>query len=72
MRYRIGTDPNKPVVDHASYFEAGLGIVVGIVLVFIALRGRQRWLAIWGGSLVVAASLYLGALLLGIGTTFGA
>jgi len=72
MRYRIGTDPSKPVVDHASYLEAGLGIVIGIVLVVIALRGRQRWLVVWGASLIVAAGLYLGALLLGIGTSVGA
>lgn len=68
MRYRIGTDPNQPTVDHALYFEASMGLFIGIVLVLIALRGRQRWLAIWGASLVLAAGTYLGSLLLGIGT----
>lgn len=69
MRYRIGTDPTKPTVDHAMYFEGGVGIIIGVLLVLIALRGRQRWLAIWGASLVLAACGYLGALLMGIGIT---
>lgn len=36
MRYRIGTEaptPGTPAMDHALYLEAGLGLLVGIVLV---------------------------------------
>lgn len=54
-------------MDHALYLEAGLGLLVGIVLVLAGRYGRQRWLAIWGATLVLASGVYIGALWLGVG-----
>lgn len=73
MRYRIGTEPPQPGAsahDPALYVEGGMGLLIGITLLVVALRGRQRWLAIWGGTLVVAASIYLIALVAGVGLNY--
>lgn len=71
MRYRIGTElppPGTPSTDHALYLEAGLGLIVGIILVLVGRYGRQRWLLVWGATLVLASGTYISALLLGWGT----
>ncbi len=68
MRYRIGTNPNDltPVsVDHLTLGTAAFGLLIGIGFVIAGRRARQHWLAIWGGTLVVASVTYLGAVVLG-------
>jgi hypothetical protein len=68
MRYRIGTNPDDltPVlVDHLTLGTAVLGLIIGIVFVVAGRRARQYWLAIWGGTLVVASVIYLGAVVFG-------
>ncbi|HKJ07475.1 MAG TPA: hypothetical protein VKA76_00150 [Gammaproteobacteria bacterium] len=40
-------------------FTAVLSLLIGVVLFVLGRRGRQRWLAFWGGSLVAASVIYL-------------
>ncbi|MGA7799586.1 MAG: hypothetical protein WCC36_02150 [Gammaproteobacteria bacterium] len=40
-------------------FTAMLSLLIGVVLFVLGRRGRQRWLAFWGGSLVLASVIYL-------------
>jgi hypothetical protein len=68
MRWREGT----PIDQIGSSPEAGifafaavLGLLIGVGFVVLGSYGRQRWLAIWGGGLVVASIYYLGAFGLG-------
>ena len=63
MRYRIGEDPN--VADYGStegmlVVSAVLGLLIGITLVWAGVKGRQIWLVVWCGGLVVASLAYLG------------
>ncbi len=68
MRYRIGTLPGESgtaSTDHMLLFTVVIGLLIGLVLVFLGRQGRQLWLVFWGGTLVVAALIYLGATVLG-------
>lgn len=44
---------------------AGYTLLLGLAFVFFGLRGRQRWIAFWGVTMVVAGAVYLIALMLG-------
>ncbi len=46
-------------------FTVLLSLLIGIVLVHLGLKGRQRWVAFWGATLVLAALVYLVAMWLG-------
>lgn len=62
MRYRIGDSPAHPGItgtEHMILFTAVLSLLIGVVLFVLGRRGRQRWLAFWGGSLVMASVVYL-------------
>lgn len=68
MRYRIGTNPDDLTavsVDRLTLGTAVLGLMIGIGFVVAGRRGRQHWLTVWGGSLVIASVTYLGAVAFG-------
>jgi len=46
-------------------FTVALSLLIGVVLVRLGIYGRQRWLSFWGGSLVLAALVYLLVIWLG-------
>ena len=67
MRYRV--DDATGAVTHGStdavlLLTAVLGLVIGIVLTWAGWRGRQRWLVVWCGGLIVASIAYMGWILL--------
>ncbi|HEB57857.1 MAG TPA: hypothetical protein ENJ01_01405 [Gammaproteobacteria bacterium] len=61
MRYRVGEE----VLAKTGVYEGMLvatviiGLLMGIGFVIGGWRGRQYWLAIWGGGLVIASLVYL-------------
>ena len=53
-RYRIGEEAGAPTVtDDMMLLTTLYGLLVGILLTFIAKRLRQRWMVFWGGGLAV-------------------
>lgn len=68
MRYRIGEDPQQigtPISGEMLLFAVVLGLLIGITLFVLGRRGRQLWLAVWGGGLVLASVTYLISVSLG-------
>ena len=66
MRYSIyGHHPHTAVTDHMVLFTVALSLLIGVVLARLGMYGRQRWLTFWGGSLVLAALIYLMVIWLG-------
>ena len=68
MRYREGETPDNigsPVSGDMLIFGAIIGLLIGVVLSIAGIRGRQIWLAFWGGVLVVKSVAYLAASALG-------
>ncbi len=68
MRYREGETPENlgsPVSGDMLIFGAIIGLLIGVVLSIAGIRGRQIWLAFWGGVLVVKSVAYLAASALG-------
>jgi hypothetical protein len=61
MRYREGMSPQTgSALDQGVFLGAAtFALLVGIGFVVAGLRGRQRWLAAWGVSLMVASAGYL-------------
>lgn len=41
-------------------FTVLLSLVIGVILTWLGVRGRQIWLATWSGGLIVASLAYLG------------
>jgi len=69
MRYRQGASPEdlgSPVGQEMAVGSAILGLLLGIGFVVAGLRGRQLWITAWGGGLVAASLIYLGAVALGV------
>ena len=65
-RYRIGEAAGTPTVtDDMMLLTAVYGIIVGIVLVFIARRLKQYWMTFWGSGLSILSTGYLFADLMG-------
>ncbi|KAA3630655.1 MAG: hypothetical protein DWQ08_05970 [Proteobacteria bacterium] len=65
MRYREGQepDPHYPYgksTHIAMDFSMVLGIVIGLVLLWIGIRGKILWLKLWSIGLVVIALYILG------------
>lgn len=57
-----------PAYGAASDMLVGTAIytlVLGAAFVVFCWRGRQRWLAFWGATMVVAGAAYLIAVVLG-------
>ena len=68
MRYREGERPGdlgEPVSEHMLTLAAVLGLAMGILFIYLGLRGKQMWLVVWGAGLVIASIIYIGAALLG-------
>lgn len=65
MRYRIGQDPAEIPTqsqgeDGLSIFTAVFSMLTGIGFIVAGIRGKQIWLAFWGGVMVLASVGYLG------------
>ncbi|MDA8364065.1 MAG: hypothetical protein M0Z84_09675 [Gammaproteobacteria bacterium] len=70
MRYRInGPHPGVDAAGsgHMMLFTVLLSLLIGAILVGLGRRGRQRWVVFWGGTLVLAALIYLVAVWVGYG-----
>ncbi len=65
MRYREGQEPDpyyaygKSTHD-AVDFSMVLGIVIGLVLVWMGIKGRIVWLTVWSIGMVLLAGYFLG------------
>ena len=63
MRYREGQeipdDIPPQIGDAFMSFAAVLGLLIGIVLFYLAKKGKQLWLLTWSAGLVVASLGYL-------------
>ncbi len=63
MRYKEGEVPVEQLAAHASddmlVLTAIIGVVVGIILVFLGRIGKQMWMWVWGAGLVLI-SFYMG------------
>ncbi len=64
MRYRVGeqVDPDNPYPEHTqnmmelSYL---MSIPLGLILLWLAIRGRVMWLKVWSvGLMVLGISLF--------------
>jgi uncharacterized membrane protein affecting hemolysin expression len=61
MRYRIGETPASGTsTDDMLLFTVVISLIVGIVLTWLARRGRQRWLSAWSIGLILVSIAYLG------------
>lgn len=47
-------------------FTVALALVIGVVLLWLGLKGRVLWLTVWSAGLIVASVLYLGAATMGL------
>jgi hypothetical protein len=61
MRYRIGDDPTSgtTVTDDMLLLTVVIGLIVGIVLIWLARLGQQMWLMVWSVGLVLASIAYI-------------
>lgn len=63
MRYREGQEiPDKiePHIGDASMaFTAVMGLFIGIVLTYLARKGKIMWLTVWGAMLTIISVGYL-------------
>jgi len=50
---------SDPITAHMFIGIAIYGTFAGIGFVLFGLRGRQHWMAIWGGGLVLSSLAYL-------------
>ncbi|NNF96678.1 MAG: hypothetical protein HKM94_07120 [Halobacteria archaeon] len=69
MRYRIGEELQQsgpPISGEMLIFAVVLGLLIGVTLFVLGLRGRQMWLMVWSGGLVLASVTYLVTFGLGI------
>ena len=58
MRYRIDEDPTLTAYGTTDDFialSAVIGLIVGVFLTWLGWRGRQIWLTVWCGGLVIAS-----------------
>jgi hypothetical protein len=70
MRYRVDEAvASTPVStsDTALLLTGVLGLVIGVILTWAGWHGRQMWLVVWCGGLVISSAAYIGWLLLGAG-----
>ncbi len=68
MRYRIGEELQQsgpPISGGVLVFAVVLGLIIGVTLCVLGWRGRQMWLTVWGGGLVLASVTYLVSFSLG-------
>jgi hypothetical protein len=68
MRYQEHTPPEQSSTGVSPGMMAGTAgytLLLGVAFILFGLRGRQRWVAFWGVTMVLAGSAYMIALLLG-------
>ena len=68
MRYRIGEELQQsgpPISAESLVFAVVLGLLIGVALFVLGLRGRQMWLTVWGGGLVIVSVVYLVSVAMG-------
>lgn len=61
-RYRIGETPETggDVLTQNIFIGATVfGLLIGIGFVIAGIRGKQYWLAFWGGGLTLSSIAYL-------------
>ena len=51
--------------DGPLNFTVALGLIIGVVLLWLGRRGRVLWLQVWSAGLVVFSIAYLGAAVMG-------
>ncbi len=69
MWYRIGEELHQsgpPISGGVLVFAVVLGLLIGVSLFVPGWRGRQLWLTVWGGGLVLVSAVYLITASLGI------
>ena len=64
MRYKEGQEiPKEQLASHSSdnmlVLTSIMGVVIGIILVYLGRRGKQMYLWVWGAGLVLI-SIYMG------------
>ena len=61
MRYRIGAEPGSgaQATDDMLLFTVVISLIIGVVLAWLARRGRQMWLLVWSVGLVLASVVYM-------------
>jgi hypothetical protein len=67
MRYQEGEQiPDKidpHISDESLAFTVSLGLAIGVVLFLLARKGKQLWLQVWAGGLVLSSVTYLAYML---------
>ena len=62
MRYRIDSTPaseNMATTDDMYLLTVVLGLIIGVVLTALGIKGRQVWLVVWSVGLIIASIAYL-------------
>ena len=62
MRYRIDSmpaDQGMATTDDMYLLTVVLGLVIGIVLTGLGIKGKQIWLVVWSVGLIIASIAYL-------------
>ena len=68
MRYQEHMQPEAPSAGVSPGMMAGTAgytLLLGVAFILFGLRGRQRWVAFWGATMVLAGAAYMIVLLLG-------
>ncbi len=63
MRYReegLPVAENLATTDDMYLFTVVLGLVIGVILTWMGLVGRQVWLTVWSIGLMGASVTYIG------------
>lgn len=65
MRYREGQDPDPhyaygKATHDAVDFSMVLGVAIGLILLWMAFKGRILWLKVWSVGLICLAVYFLG------------
>ncbi len=68
MRYRIGSEASQTAAGTGDVVLATVWttLLIGVVFIFLGIRGRQLWLQFWGGLTVFSCGLYFFRGLLGL------
>ena len=62
MRYRIDSTPaseNMATTDDMYLLTVLLGLIIGVVLTALGIKGRQIWLVVCSVGLIIASIAYL-------------
>ncbi|MEM7252418.1 MAG: hypothetical protein AAF493_13450 [Pseudomonadota bacterium] len=62
MRYRVGEEPvpgSYAGTDEVVILTVVISLFVGIILTWLGIRGRQTWLVVSCGPLIIASIVYL-------------